>query len=64
MIRIFGASPKPKISTITGAITGIGTACEPTTSGRSARSSAGTMCMATASATPRISATASPTTTS
>ena len=50
MIRIFGASPKPRTSTISGATTGIGTACEPTTSGRSARSTAGTRCIATASA--------------
>ena len=64
MISIFGASPNPKISTMIGAITGIGTACEPTTSGRSAVWTAGTRCMATASATPSTSAAASPATTS
>ena len=64
MIRIFGASPKPSTSTTSGAITGIGTACEPTTSGRSARRAPGERCIATASAAPATIAAASPSTTS
>src|SRR3954454_13132577 len=62
--RTLGASPKPSTRMSSGAITGTGTACEPITSGRSARRTTPETCMATPSAAPTATAASSPTSTS
>src|SRR4051812_7795590 len=62
--RTLGASPKPSTRISSGAITGTGTACEPITSGRSARRTTLETCMATPSAAPRATAASSPARTS
>jgi hypothetical protein len=59
-----GARPKPNTRITSGAMTGTGTACEPITSGRSARRSAGERCIATPSAAPATAAASRPSSTS
>ena len=59
-----GPIPKPNQITRIGAITTIGTACEATTMGYSARRSIGERWSATATATPAASASAKPSSTS
>src|SRR3954452_25209465 len=62
--RTLGARPKPSTRISSGAITGTGTACDPITSGRSARRTTPERCMATPSAAPTATAASSPTSTS
>ena len=64
MIRSFGLIPKPNQTTRIGATTMIGTVCEATSSGYTARRAVSERCRATANPTPRTSATRNPARTS